>query len=92
MGKNEVANALYALDTALSVIRDNVVMPASGNIYPFYERAKQTLRLAEKSLENLHEQPYKEERANTEDAEAPQSCYCNTTNHPPCGFCTKDIV
>lgn len=88
MGKfDDVARALEDLETALDIISNNVVMPVSGNIYPFYKRARMSLAVAKKSIDSLHEHPYKEERSEVENPEEPDQCYCNATNHPPCGFC-----
>ena len=28
----------------------------------------------------------------SEDYELPDSCYCNATSHPPCGFCESCFV
>ena len=90
MSKQDVEYALSDLETALSIISNHVVMPASGGIYPFYRDAKVTLRSARESLNKLHEHPFVEERETHEYTE-PESCYCSTTNHPPCSYCTREV-
>jgi len=87
--QQDIDTALYDLETALSIISDNVVMPVSGNIYPFYKSAKGDLERAKKALEGLHDHPFKEDVEMPKNAEM-TSCYCSTTNFPPCGFCTKE--
>lgn len=91
MSKQDIYIALSTLETALSVIRDNVVMPVSGNIYPFYQEAKSTLKRATEAMEQLHEHPYVASNERDYDSEPPTACYCNATNFPPCGFCTKEV-
>lgn len=90
MSKQDVESALYDLESALAIILDRVPMPVSGRTYRFYKDARQNLSRARKSLEQLHEHPYKDVVETPEDY-VPNECYCNTTNFPPCGFCTREV-
>lgn len=91
MSKQDVESALSDLETAIELIGNNMATPVSGHVYPFIQSARRTLSTARKAMDDLHEHPHKEEKEYPEDIDPPTTCYCNATNFPPCGFCTRGV-